>query len=90
MSYTLPQNLKIRGAAIIFTEKQQYDALLKLVSELEQSMDFLYVFSPESKAIVTDYFERDKMEFKNGQIALFPSTKILTKDDLVAFILENQ
>ena len=90
LSYTLPQNLKIRGAAIIFTEKQQYDALLKLVSELEQSMDFLYVFSPESKAIVTDYFERDKMEFKNGQIALFPSTKILTKDDLVVFILENQ
>ncbi|MFK7947019.1 MAG: dTMP kinase [Saprospiraceae bacterium] len=87
LTYTLPQNLKIRGAAIIFPEQQQYDALLKLVSELEESMDFLYVFSPESKAIVTDYFERDKMQFKIGKIGLFPSTKILTKDDLVAFVL---
>lgn len=89
LSYTLPQNLKIRGAAIVFPEKQQYDALLKLVSELDESMDFLYVFSPESKAIITDYFERDKMLFKNGKIQLFPATTILTKDDLVDFILEQ-
>lgn len=89
LSYRLPHNVIMRGAAIIFPEKQQYDLLLKLVSELEQSIDFIYVFSPESKAIITNYFERDKMQFKNGAIQLFPSTKILTKDDLVDFVLKH-
>lgn len=89
LSYRLPHNVIMRGAAIIFSEKQQYDLLLKLVSELEQSIDFIYVFSPESKAIITNYFERDKMQFKNGAIQLFPSTKILTKDDLVDFVLKH-
>ena len=89
LTYILPHNVIMRGAAIIFPEKQQYNLLLKLVAELEASMDFLYVFSPESKAMITDYFERDKMEFKNGETKLFPATKILTKDDLTEFILKS-
>lgn len=87
LSYHLPHNLDIRGAAIIFNEQQQYDVLLKEVSELQEFMDFLYVFSPEKKSITTDYFERDKMQFKNGEIKLFPSIKIITYDDIVNFLL---
>lgn len=89
LSYNLPHHLAVRGAAIVFEEQQQYDALLRLVTELEESVDFLYVFSPEEKSITTDYFERDRMQFKNGETKRFPSTKILTTDDLVDFLITH-
>ncbi|MFT4663940.1 MAG: dTMP kinase [Polaribacter sp.] len=82
LTHQLPGGLMQRGAALVINEEQRYDAILSSLNDVDQLLDFLFVFSPGSGDAVTKYFERETIVGKDGMRRLFPNVKIVTELDL--------
>ncbi len=87
LEYTLPGGIVQLGAVLFVSESQRYDLILESVAELRRMTDFMFVFSPGEKATVTDYYEREIVQYKNKEQSLFPATHLITEQDLQKAIL---
>lgn len=89
LRYTLPAGIVQRGAAIIIKEAQRYDAILGSASMLNKMNDFIFVFTPDNSEAITTYYERDMIQYADGEQSLFPAAKIITTQDLKDWITKN-
>ncbi len=82
LKHQLPGGLMQRGAALLINEEQRYDAILSSINDVDQLLDFMFVFSPGSADAVTKYFKRETMVTESGSRKLFPNVKVVTETDL--------
>jgi len=86
LEYKLPGGLAQRGTALLVNENQRYDVIIGSVSQLDKMTDFMFVFSPGPAELVTQYYERGIVKYKNKDESLFPSTKLVTENKLISVI----
>ncbi|MFK8102877.1 MAG: dTMP kinase [Saprospiraceae bacterium] len=89
LEYTLPGGIIQLGAVLFVSESQRYDLILESVAELRTTTDFMFVFSPGAAATVTNYYEREIVQYKDKVQSLFPATRLITELDLQKALLEN-
>jgi len=89
LEYDLPGGLVQRGTVLLINENQRYDVIIGSVSNLTKMTDFMFVFSPGPSELVTKYYERDIIKYKNKEESLFPSTQLITENNLQDVVFEK-
>ena len=83
LEYKMPGGILQKGILVVMESFQQSNVILETVSNLTEMADFMFVFALGESSSTTTYYERDKIQFKNGVTALFPGIKIFTEEKLV-------
>ena len=88
LEYELPGGLLQRGTVLLISENQRYDVISESVAKLDKMTDFMFVFSPGPAELVTKYYERDIVKYKNKEESLSPSTQLITEQKLLEVVVE--
>lgn len=91
LEYKMPDDLILRGVALILQEKQRYDILIKKAPKIPTLSDFMFVFSPGPAELVNKYYERDQFIYDTDLLkeGLFPATQAITQRDLAECIYKK-
>jgi dTMP kinase len=83
LTYQLPLQTPLRGAAWLMPEWMQYENILKIMVELTEMFDFLYIFSPSNQSNFSNYYEREKIQLNESQNRIFSALKLVNEEDLL-------
>jgi dTMP kinase len=83
LTYDLPFQTPLRGAAWLMPQWIYYEEILKIIAELTEMFDFLYIFSPSNRSNFLPYYEREKIQLNESSNRLFPALKIVNETDLI-------
>jgi dTMP kinase len=87
LQYILPFNVLKRGAALLLGETQRYDIVMgKLLSSqkvmtLRGMSDFLLIFDSNPSHLITDYYEREVVNYGDSS-ALSPSFVVIGRKEI--------
>ena len=86
LSYQMPANITQRGIALLINQTQRYDVIMQMMPELNEMSDFILAFSPGPSEVVTKYYERSKIQYKNKNnevaVSISPTTQLITVGDI--------
>ena len=67
--------------------------IMQIMPELNEMSDFVIAFSPGPSEVVTKYYERSRIQYKNKNnetaISLSPATQLITVSDISKKIVEK-
>ena len=92
LEFEMPVNITQKGIALLINQTQRYDVIMQIMPELNEMSDFVIAFSPGPSEVVTKYYERSRIQYKNKNnetaISLSPSTQLITVSDISKKIVE--
>jgi dTMP kinase len=92
LEFQMPANITQRGIALLINETQRYDVIMQIMPELNEMSDFMLVFSPGPSEVVTTYYERSRIQYRNRKndlaISISPSTQLITVADIAKKIID--
>ncbi len=89
LTYSLPGGLEQRGTALLVSSEQRYDVILNNLSQLKDMTDFMFVFIPGPSESVTEYYEREVVQFTNAKTSLSPNMRLVTEADLLGGLIKD-
>lgn len=94
LQYKLPFDVLKRGAALLLGETQRYDFVMgKLLSSqkvmtLRGMSDFLLIFDSNPSHLITDYYEREVMNYEEST-ALSPSFVVIGRKEIARTLFKK-
>lgn len=87
LQYILPFDVLKRGAALLLGEKQRYDIVMGKLFSSQKGMtlrgmsDFLFIFDSNPSYLITDYYEREVVNYGDSS-SLSPSLVVIGRKQI--------